>query len=105
MYAGPRARGGREILSGEVNGETALEGLRGLHFSMQVWLGPPPSWSLRPKWGDRMYAFELPRNLMARLAAIRERTGKPLAKQVREAVAEYCERVEADVGAQVDKDT
>lgn len=43
-----------------------------------------------------MYLFKLPRDLMSRIVAIRSRTGKPLAKQVREAVAEYCQKVEAE---------
>jgi len=37
------------------------------------------------------YLFKLPPELMAQLVNIRERTGKPLAAQVREAVKRYCE--------------
>jgi len=37
------------------------------------------------------YLFKLPPELMAHLVEIRERTGKPLAAQVREAVRRYCE--------------
>lgn len=40
------------------------------------------------------YKFELPPELMGRMVAIRKRTKKPLAQQVREAVKEYCEREE-----------
>lgn len=39
-----------------------------------------------------MYAIELPRQLLGRLALLRSVTGKPIAKQVREAVQDYLER-------------
>lgn len=41
-----------------------------------------------------MYRIELPKDLLARLSQIREQTRKPIAYQVREAVREYCERLE-----------
>jgi len=37
------------------------------------------------------YMFKLPPELMAQMVEIREKTGKPLAAQVREAVRRYCE--------------
>lgn len=37
------------------------------------------------------YMFKLPGELMGKLVGIRERTGKPLAEQVREAVRKYCD--------------
>lgn len=42
-----------------------------------------------------MYAIELPKELLGRLAQLRARNGKPIARQVREAVQAYCEREEA----------
>ena len=42
-----------------------------------------------------MYAIELPRELLGRLAQLRTKNGKPIARQVREAVQAYCEREEA----------
>lgn len=42
------------------------------------------------------YGFILPPELMGKLVDIRERTKKPLAQQVREAVKEYCEREEQE---------
>ena len=45
-----------------------------------------------------MYAIELPRDLLGRLAQLRAKNGKPIAKQVREAVKAYCEREEARSG-------
>jgi len=42
-----------------------------------------------------MYAIELPKELLARLARLRDLNRKPIAHQVREAVKEYCEREEA----------
>ena len=41
-----------------------------------------------------MYAIELPRELLGRLAQLRAKNGKPIARQVREAVQAYCEREE-----------
>ncbi len=37
------------------------------------------------------YLFKLSGELMAQLVEIREKTGKPMAAQVREAVKRYCE--------------
>ncbi len=39
-----------------------------------------------------MYAIELPKELLGRLARLRTITGKPIARQVREAVRDYLER-------------
>jgi predicted DNA-binding protein len=39
-----------------------------------------------------MYAIELPKELLGLLARLRRITGKPIAKQVREAVQDYLER-------------
>ena len=39
-----------------------------------------------------MYAIELPKELLGRLARLRTITGKPIARQVREAVHDYLER-------------
>ncbi len=39
-----------------------------------------------------MYAIELPKELLGRLARLRAITGKPIARQVREAVHDYLER-------------
>lgn len=49
-----------------------------------------------------MYAIELPRELLGRLARLRERNGRPISHQVREAVEIYCQQAEAafDTGAQ-----
>jgi len=44
------------------------------------------------------YLFKLPPELMAHLVEIRERTGKPLAAQVREAVRRYCEMEDENTG-------
>ncbi len=41
-----------------------------------------------------VYKFELPPELMGRMVKIRKRTKKPLARQVREAVKEYCDKEE-----------
>ena len=38
-----------------------------------------------------VYAFELPPELMGKMAEIRTKTNIPLAQQVREAVRDYCE--------------
>lgn len=45
-----------------------------------------------------MYRIDLPQDLLARLARIRERTQKPIAHQVREAVRAYCDRAESELG-------
>jgi len=45
-----------------------------------------------------MYAIELPRELLGRLAQLRAKNGKPIARQVRDAVKEYCDREEARAG-------
>lgn len=50
-----------------------------------------------------MYRIKLPKDLLARLARIRDRTRKPIAHQVREAVQTYCDRAEADTVATVDE--
>lgn len=42
-----------------------------------------------------MYAIELPRELLGRLARLREKTRKPISHQVREAVEIYCQQKEA----------
>ena len=42
-----------------------------------------------------MYAIELPKELLARLARLHDQNRKPIARQVREAVKEYCEREDA----------
>lgn len=39
-----------------------------------------------------MYAIELPKELLGLLARLRRITGKPIARQVREAVQDYLER-------------
>ncbi len=39
-----------------------------------------------------MYAIELPKELLGLLARLRRVTGKPIARQVREAVQDYLER-------------
>ncbi len=39
-----------------------------------------------------MYAIELPKELLGRLARLRTITGKPIARQVRDAVHDYLER-------------
>ncbi len=39
-----------------------------------------------------MYAIELPKELLGLLARLRRITGKPIARQVREAVLKYLER-------------
>ncbi len=39
-----------------------------------------------------MYAIELPKDLLGRLARLRAITGKAIARQVREAVQDYLER-------------
>jgi predicted DNA-binding protein len=39
-----------------------------------------------------MYAIELPKELLGVLARLRRITGKPIARQVREAVQDYLER-------------
>jgi len=41
-----------------------------------------------------VYKFSLPSSLMGRMVKIRERTKKPLAKQVREAVERWCDEEE-----------
>ncbi len=42
-----------------------------------------------------MYAIELPKELLGRLAQLRAKTGKPIARQVREALQAYREGEEA----------
>ncbi len=42
-----------------------------------------------------MYAIELPKELLGRLAQLRAKNGKPIARQVREAVSAYCKQEEA----------
>ena len=51
-----------------------------------------------------MYAIELPKELLGRLAQLRAKNGKPIARQVREAVQAYCQREETrtGVGRQLD---
>lgn len=39
-----------------------------------------------------MYAIELPKELLGRLARLRTITGKPIARQVRDAVQDYLDR-------------
>ena len=41
-----------------------------------------------------VYKFSLPSELMGKMVEIRDKTKKSLAKQVREAVKEYCDREE-----------
>ena len=45
-----------------------------------------------------MYAIELPKELLGRLAQLRAKNGKPIARQVREAVEAYCEQEETRTG-------
>jgi predicted DNA-binding protein len=42
------------------------------------------------------YKFSLPSELMGRMVAIREKTKKSLAQQVREAVEQYCDKEEKE---------
>ena len=44
-----------------------------------------------------MYKFSVPSDLMGRMVEIRKKTKKSLAQQVREAVAEYCDRMEKEL--------
>jgi predicted DNA-binding protein len=44
-----------------------------------------------------VYKFSLPPELMGRMVAIRKRTKKSLAQQVREAVSQYCDRMEKEL--------
>ncbi|HET8580754.1 MAG TPA: hypothetical protein VFL31_07125 [Nitrospiraceae bacterium] len=46
-----------------------------------------------------MYAIELPKELLWRLARLRERNRKPIARQVREVVEAYCQEQEAMMSA------
>ena len=43
-----------------------------------------------------VYKFSLPPELMGKMVEIRDKTKKPLAQQVREAVKEYCDREEKE---------
>lgn len=44
-----------------------------------------------------MYAIELPKELLGRLARLREKTRKSISHQVREAVEIYCQQNEAEI--------
>jgi hypothetical protein len=50
---------------------------------------------LHTKGGEAMYSWVVPPPLLTRLYEIREQTGVPIARQIREAVQAYLSQVEA----------